>query len=181
MCSARMKRPSLASLMMLAAASLFGGCGGGGGDEGGADGGGTPGFTVELEMRATNGATRSTFAFGDTIVFALSITNRSGAAQVLNLPTSQLYDLAVLPEGSQTPIWRWSFTQVFTPGTTSLSFAGHQTITHLYLWNGVLDDGTQIVAGRYDACGTLAYAQYASDWRGSHALAASPRRLTITD
>ena len=156
-----------------------GGDGGGGDDDGGAGGG--AGFDVELIMRSTNGAAVSNFAFGAPLAFNLTITNRSGGAQVLTLPTAQLYDLAVLPEGSATPRWRWSFNQTFTPATTQLTFAGHQTITYLYIWNGVLEDGTQIMPGRYDFRGTLAYAQYANDWQANHELAAPVRKITITD
>jgi hypothetical protein len=120
------------------------GCGGGG--EGGGTGG-DAGFKVELVTRGTNGAETSSFAFGNNIVFDLKVTNRSGGAQVLSLPTGQIYDLAVFAEGGQTPIWRWSYNRVFTPAATNLSFTSHQAITYLYIWPGVLEDGTQIMPG----------------------------------
>lgn len=154
-------------------------CGGGGGDDG-PDAGGPSGFDVDLTLRATNGAQNSSFAFGNSIAFTITITNRSGATQVLTLPTTQIYDLAVLEVGSSTPRWRWSFNQVFSPTESSYSFAGHQEITYLYLWNGVLEDGTQLMPGTYDVRGTLAYPQYSSDWRANHTLAAPIRRITIT-
>lgn len=154
-------------------------CGGDGSSSGGAD---TPaGFDVDLEMRATNGSPTSSFAFGNNIVFALIVTNRSGGAQVLSLPTTQIYDLAVLPEGSNTPRWRWSFNRVFQPTQTNLTFTGHQTITYLYIWPGVLEDGTQIMPGVYDFRAKLATPNYASDWRANDALTAPTRKITITN
>ncbi|HUQ10832.1 MAG TPA: BsuPI-related putative proteinase inhibitor [Steroidobacteraceae bacterium] len=154
-------------------------CGGGSSSGGGSSA--AAGFDVELEMRANNGAPSSSFAFGNNIVFALIVTNRSGAAQILSLPSTQIYDLAVLPEGSATPRWRWSFNRVFQPTETNLTFAGHQTITYLYIWPGVLEDGTQIMPGSFDVRATLAYPNYAADWRASDELAAPIRKLTITN
>jgi len=152
---------------------------------GGGDGGDNPGsttennFKVELEMRATNGAPRTSFTFGNNIVFAVIVTNLSGGAQTLTLPTSQIYDLAVLSEGSATPSWRWSFNRAFQPATTTLTFTSHQSITYLYIWDGVLENGTQLMPGTYDFRATLAYANYASDWRANDELAAPVRRITI--
>jgi hypothetical protein len=120
-------------------------------------------------------------AFGNSIVFDISVTNRSGGTQVLTLPTSQVYDLAVFTEGAQTPSWRWSFNRTFTPAATNLSFAAHQSISYLFIWDGVLEDGTQIMPGTYEVRGTLAYPQYASDWRGNDELASPIRKITITD
>lgn len=157
------------------------GCGGGDGSGGTGGTGSEAGFDVTLEMRATNGAPRSSYTVGNSIVFALIITNRSGGAQTLTLPTSQIYDLAVLPEGSSTPRWRWSFTRSFTPTVTNLTFTGHQSITYLYIWDGVLDDGTQLMPGVYDFRGTLAYTNYASDWRADDEMAAPMRKITITN
>jgi hypothetical protein len=165
--------------LCLALAALSG-CGGGGGDSGGGTGDGAN-FAVTLEMRGANGAPSSSFEFGNNIVFALTITNRSGGSQVLNLPTSQIYDLAVFPEGAQTPRWRWSFNRTATQVPTSLTFTSHQSITYLFLWDGVLEDGTQIMPGTYQFRGMLAYEQYADDWLTNDELAAAPKRITITD
>jgi hypothetical protein len=156
-------------------------CGGGGDSGGDAGGGSTPGFSVDLTTRGNNSAQTSTFAFGNSIVFDISVTNRSGGTQVLTLPTSQVYDLAVFTEGAQTPSWRWSFNRTFTPAATNLSFAAHQSISYLFIWDGVLEDGTQIMPGTYEVRGTLAYPQYASDWRGNDELASPIRKITITD
>jgi hypothetical protein len=154
----------------------------GGGDGGSSGGGNNPaGFDVELEMRGTNGAATTSFAFGNNIVFALIVTNRSGGAQVLSLPSTQIYDLAVLPEGSASPRWRWSFNRVFQTTETNLTFAGHQSITYLYIWPGVLEDGTQIMPGTYDVRATLAYPNYASDWRADNALAVPIRKITVSN
>ena len=165
--------------LFLALAGLSG-CGGGGGGSGGGDDGGAD-FAVTLELRGTNGAPSSTFAFGSNIVFALTITNRSGGSQVLNLPTSQIYDLAVFAEGSQTPRWRWSFNRTSTQVPTSLTFTSRQSITYLFLWDGVLEDGTQIMPCNYQFRGMLAYEQYANDWQTNGGLAAPPQRITITN
>ena len=154
-------------------------CGGGGGDDAG--GGDDPEFNVELTMRGSNGAETSNFSFGNSIVFDLRVTNRSGGSQVLTLPTSQVYDLAVFAEGSQTPIWRWSFNRTFAPAATILNFTGHQAIDYLYIWPGVLEDGTQIMPGTYEVRGTLAYAQYANDWRANDELAAPVRKINVTN
>ena len=154
---------------------------GGGGNSGGSGGGSNAGFDVSLEMRATNGAPRSSFQFGNTMVFALTITNRSGGSQVLNLPTSQIFDLAVFPEGSQAPRWRWSFNRTSAPVATTLTFSSRQSITYLFLWDGVLEDGTQIMPGSYQFRAILAYAQYAYDWFTNDELAAPPQRITITN
>jgi hypothetical protein len=155
------------------------GCGGGDGSGDPAGGGPGPGFEVTLEMRATTSAVQNSFAFGESMVFALTIRNRSGATQVLNLPSGQIYDLAVLPEGSSTPRWRWSFNRSFPAVATSDTFGPNATITYIYIWNGVLEDGTQIMPGSYDFRGTLAYANYTADWRSNHELAAPLRRVTI--
>jgi hypothetical protein len=172
---------SLAACGMCLVAMTLQSCGGGDGGDGGSSGGGAAGFDIELEMRGTNGAPTSTFTFGSSIVFALIVTNRSGGAQVLNLPSTQIYDLAVLPEGSATPRWRWSFNRVFQATETNLAFTGHQSITYLYIWPGVLEDGTQIMPGTFDVRATLAYANYASDWRANNALAAPIRKITVTN
>jgi len=173
-------RRATTGALLLGLLGTLTGCGGGGGD-GDSNGGGDAGFKVELTMRATNGAERSSFAFGSNIVFNITITNRSGATQVLTLPSSQIYDLAVLDPGSSTPRWRWSFNRVFSPASTNHTFAGNQSITYLYIWNGVLEDGTQIMPGTYDFRGTLAYPQYAQDWRADDELAAPTRKITITN
>lgn len=155
------------------------GCGGGDGGSGGA--GDTPGFDVVLQMQATNGSATNSFAFGNNIVFALTVTNRSGGTQALSLPSSQIYDLAVLPEGSGTPRWRWSFNRSFQSVMTNLAYGPHQSITYLYIWNGVLEDGTQLMPGTYDFRATLAYPNYATDWRAANDLAAPIRKVTITN
>jgi Intracellular proteinase inhibitor len=154
------------------------GCGGGSEDTGG---GSTAGFDVSLTMRGTNGAETSSFSFGNNIVFDLHVTNRSGGSQVLSLPTSQVYDLAVFAPGSQTPLWRWSFNRSFSPVANNIEFRSHQAITYLYIWPGVLEDGTQIMPGTYEVRGTLAYAQYSADWRSDDELAAPIKRITITN
>src|SRR5262245_51125542 len=138
-------------LVLLGLQSCGGGDGGGGGGQGP-----EAGFDVKLEMRATNGAVSSSFDVGKNIVWAVIITNRAGGNQTLTLPTSQIYDLAVLPEGAATPRWRWSFNRTFTPAATTLTFTGGQSITYLFIWDGVLEDGTQIMPGSYDFRGTLA-------------------------
>lgn len=163
-------------LCLLLAASLTscGGSDGGGGDD-------QPGFQVTLTMRGTNGAETSSFVFGKPIVFDLTVVNRSGGAQVLTLPTSQIYDLVVFAEGSQTPRFRWSFNRAFTPAATNLTFNGHQSLTYLYIWSGVLDDGTQIMPGKYEMRGTLAFPDYASDWGANDEWGAAPRKITITE
>lgn len=160
-------------------AALMGlsGCGGGGSDGGGT--GSEAGFDVALVMRAPTGAERSSFDFGENIVFELTITNRSGGAQTLTLPTNQIFDFAVLSTGNQPPRWRWSFNRTFTPTVTSLTFSSHQAITYPYIWNGVLEDGTQITAGTYEVRGTLAYAQYANDWRANDELATPIKTITV--
>jgi hypothetical protein len=165
---------ALAVLLVGALAS----CGGGGGGNSGGD---DAGFDVSLEMRGTNGSVHSSFGFGMSMVFAITITNLSGGTQVLTLPSSQTYDLAVLPEGSAAPRWRWSFNRTFTPASSEQTFAPHQSLTYLYIWNGVLEDGTQIMPGTYDFRGTLAYPGYASDWRSNDELASPIRKITITD
>ncbi len=155
-------------------------CGGGGGGDAG--GGGTnSGFSVDLTTRGNNSAQTSTFTFGNNIVFDISVTSRSGGAQVLTLPTSQVYDLAVFTEGAQAPIWRWSFNRTFTPAATTLTFGSHQSIHYLFIWDGVLEDGTQIMPGTYEVRGALAYPQYANDWRGNDELASPFRKFTITN
>jgi hypothetical protein len=169
-------RRALAFGLCLVLASALSSCGGGGGG-----GGGEPaGFQVTLTMRGANGAATSDFVFGNPIVFDITVVNRSGGTQVLGLPTSQIYDLAVFPEGSQTPRFRWSFNRTFTPAATNLSFTGHQSITYLYVWSGVLDDGTQIMPGKYDVRGTLAFPDYAADWGANDEWGAAPRRITVT-
>jgi hypothetical protein len=109
------------------------------------------------------------------------VPTRSGGAQVLPLPSGQTYDLAVFPDGSPTPRWRWSFNRTFTPAATNLTFTGHQAITYLYVWPGVLEDGTQIMPGNYDIRGTLAVTNYAADWGASSPLGAAPRKITIVN
>jgi hypothetical protein len=153
------------------------GCGGG--DDGGPGSTTEAGFDVKLELRGTNGAPSSSFTVGNNIVFAVIITNLSGGAQTLTLPTSQIYDLAVLPEGSATPTWRWSFNRVFQPASTDLTFTSHQSITYLFIWDGVLENGTQLMPGTYDFRAKLAYANYSADWRANDPLAAPVRKVTI--
>lgn len=156
-------------------------CGGGSASGSASGGDDLPDFAVTLTVRAANGAESSSFTFGKTIVFDVTVTNRSGGTQVLTLPSTQVYDLAVFPEGSQTPRWRWSFNRTFSPTETNLAFTGHQSITYLYVWPGVLDDGTQIMPGSYDVRGTLAFAGYASDWGANDDLGAAPRKITVTN
>lgn len=170
------RRAMIAGLCLALVAPLCS-CGGGGGESGGAD----AGFNVALRMRASNGSETSNFAFGNPIVFDITVTNRSGGTQVLTLPSSQVYDLAVFPDGAAVPRWRWSFNRTFTPADTTLSFAGHQSITYLYVWPGVLEDGTQIMPGRYDIRATLAFAGYAADWGANDELGAAPRKITVTN
>jgi hypothetical protein len=174
------KIPRLAMIagVCLALVAPLSSCGGG---DGGVSGGTDPGFTVTLTMRASNGAETASFAFGNPVVFDMTVTNRSGGAQVLTLPSSQVYDLAVFPDGSPVPRWRWSFNRTFTPAATALSFTGHQSITYLYVWPGVLEDGTQIMPGSYDVRGTLAFAGYVADWGANDELGAAPRKITITN
>ena len=120
-------RFTLVGAIGLLLAAALASCGGGGDDNGAGD---QPDFQVTLTMRGTNGAETSTFVFGKPIVFDLTVVNRSGGTQVLTLPTSQIYDLAVFPEGSQTPRFRWSLNRTFTPAATNLSFTrnGSQVI-----------------------------------------------------
>lgn len=175
------RRAMVGALCLFLAGLQSCGGGGGGGDSNGGDGGGDAGFSVTLTMRGTNGAETSNFAFGNSIAFDLRITNRSGGTQVLDLPSSQIYDLAVFPEGSQTPSWRWSFNRTFTPTESHLTFSGHQAINYLYIWPGVLEDGTQIMPGTYEVRGTLAYPQYANDWRSNDELAAPIKKISVTN
>src|SRR3954469_5763951 len=58
-------------------------------------------FAVTMVLRASNGSVRTSFAVGESVEFELTVTNRTGATRVLTLPTAQVYDLAVLADGSQ--------------------------------------------------------------------------------
>lgn len=169
----------LVGAICLLLATAMASCGGGGGGDD--NGGDQADFQVTLTLRGTNGAETSSFVFGKPIVFDLTVVNRSGGAQVLTLPTSQIYDLAVFPEGSQTPRFRWSLNRTFTPAATNLTFNGHQSLTYLYIWSGVLDDGTQIMPGKYDVRGTLAFPNYAADWGANDEWGAAPRKITVTE
>ncbi len=151
-----------------------------GGDEDGGNGGPT-GFDVELVLKTTGGTPRTNFDVGQSIVFELHVTNRSGSTQTLNLPSGQVYDLVLLDDNGTAPRWRWSFNRTFTPAASTLTFAGHQEQIYVYIWNGILDNGTQLMSGTYQVRGTLAYPQFDSDWRGNNALAAPLRTITISN
>lgn len=155
-------------------------CSSGGDDDGGGNGGPT-GFDVELVLKTTGGTQRTTFEVGQSLVLELHVTNRSGSTQVLDLPSGQIYDLVLLDDNGTTPRWRWSFNRTFTPAASSLTFSGHQEQLYIYIWNGILDNGTQLMPGTYQVRGTLAYPQHASDWRGSNPLAAPLRTITISN
>jgi hypothetical protein len=174
----KLSRVLMTGGLWLALTGSLSSCGGG---DGGVSGGTPPGFTVTMTTRAANGSETSSFSFGNPIAFEIVVTNRSGGAQVLTLPSGQIYDLAVFPDGSPTPRWRWSFNRTFTPAATNLTFTGHQAITYLYVWPGVLEDGTQIMPGNYDIRGTLAVTNYAADWGASSPLGAAPRKITIVN
>jgi hypothetical protein len=155
-------------------------CGGGGGDDSDSAGDNDE-FAVTLTLRSLGGSERSNFAFGESIILELTVTNQSGSTRQLTLPTNQIFDFAVLADGTQNARWKWSFNRVFTAQARTDTFAGHQSFTYPFVWSGVLDDGTQIMPGTYQLRGTLAYSGYASDWRSNNALAAPLRTITITN
>jgi hypothetical protein len=169
----------LGSVCLFAVGSLVS-CGGGGGDDSDSAGNNDD-FAVTLTLRSLGGSERSTFAFGESIILELTVTNQSGSTRELTLPTNQIFDLAVLADGTQNARWRWSFNRTFAAQARSDTFAGHQSFNYPFVWNGVLEDGTQIMPGTYQVRGTLAYSGYASDWRSNNTLAAPLRTITITN
>lgn len=52
---------------------------------------------------------------------------------------------------------------------------------YLYIWPGLLEDGTQIMPGAYEVRGTLAYPQYADDWRANDEWATPIRKINVTN
>ena len=138
-------------------------------------------FDVELVLLATNGAERTQFTFGSNIVFELVVRNRSGASQTLTLPTNQVFEFAVFEPGAASPRWRWSTNQAFSPVQSTYTYGPRQSLTYPYVWQGVLDDGTQLMPGTYEFRGTLAYPQYDANWRGNNNLSARARTITITN
>jgi hypothetical protein len=137
-------------------------------------------FSSALTLRDSNGAARASFAFGQSITFELAVTNHSGDTVNLRLPTAQVFDFYVLDPGSLSPRWQWSYNRAFSQAFITVAFAPYQTRTYPFVWNGVLNDGTQIVPGTYEARGLLAYSQFAANLRAPNDLASPVLTFTVT-
>lgn len=147
------------------------------GDPGNDDGN----FSVSLTLRDTNGVQQTNFRFGQSIQFELTVTNDTNDTQRITLPSGQVFDFGVLNQQTSNPRWKWSTNRAFTQATINLDFAPHQSRTYPIVWNGVLDDGTQLMPGIYDARGTLAFSQYGGNWRANDDLASPLDSFTISN
>lgn len=137
-----------------------GGTGGTGGD---GTGGGVVGFSTTLTLHDSSGVTTTSFVFGEPIRFDLEVRNLSDQSVTLTFSDAQIYDFVVLDENSVQVRWRWSDNMTFPPVVTQLVFQPYSSKAYSVLWNGVLDNGTQLPPGNYRARGVLVFDQFASD------------------
>lgn len=138
-------------------------------------------LTVDLVLRKATGEQSSTFRLGEPIVFETKVTNNTGIAHDIQLPSSQVSDLLVLDAGGTQPRWNQAAGMAFLQVVTTVRIPPYDSRTTTFQWNAILNDGTQLMPGTYEARGMYAYPQYITNVRQPNELASPLRSFTITN
>jgi hypothetical protein len=120
---------------------------------------------LRLELRVN----RAVYACGEPIELTLAVTNAGPAPVVLVVPSSQLYDFAVLKNDVE--VWRWSAGGMFLTVLTPLQIPPGQTREFTESWDQRDRDGRQVGSGDYLVIGILA---------GGDRVGLNPQRHQIT-
>lgn len=120
---------------------------------------------LRLELRAD----RAVYAVGQALQLTLAVTNPGPAPISLAAPSSQLYDFAVLKDGSE--VWRWSADKMFLTVLTQFTISPGETRTFTERWDQRDRDGRPVAPGDYEVVGSLI---------GGEHVGLTPTRLRIT-
>ena len=104
---------------------------------------------LRLDLRAD----RPIYAVGQPVQLTLAVTNPGLAPISLTAPSSQLYDFAVLRDGSE--VWRWSADKMFLTVLTQLTISPGETRTFTERWDQRDRDGRPVDPGHYEVLGIL--------------------------
>lgn len=112
---------------------------------------------------------RAEYFLGQPVQLELTLTNLGRIPISVSVPTSQLYDFAVLRDGRE--VWRWSAGRVFPMEVTEIVLAPGQTGSYKAAWDQRDAQGRSVVAGRYVAVGV---------WLGGQQVGLGPIQLPLT-
>ncbi len=148
-------------------------------DDDGDNNGSGPTFTTTLVLRDATGIETRDFDRGETIVFELSVRNRTGDTVNVQFDDAQQSDFVVVDDGSPTLRWRWSDGRAFAQVVTELSFAPRETRTIRVEWTQQLADGSTLPSGNYEARGVLLFPEFQTDIFATHEMGSALREFTV--
>lgn len=96
---------------------------------------------------------RSVYARGEPVRLTLAVTNPGPDPVTLTAPSSQLYDFAVLRDGTE--VWRWSAGRMFLTVLTDLTIPAGDTRVFAEVWSQRDLNGRPVGPGEYVVVGTL--------------------------
>lgn len=138
-------------------------CGNRFGDGRDLDSGNGPTFTTTLVLRDSAGAATATFARGEPITFELVVRNRSAGTVRLENGHPPDSDFLVVDDGTDDVRWRNNANNSFPTVVVPLVFAAGETRTFTVTWDQVLDDGSMLGRGDYEARGVVPFAGFEQD------------------
>jgi Intracellular proteinase inhibitor len=123
------------------------------------------GVTPSLTAAATSldlafSTDRPTYAVGDTVTFALTVTNSTSAPETLNFRTSQEYDF-IVRAADGTAVWQWSCHKLFLAAEHTRTIGPGETVTFTAQWDQTTcvpfarNQGKQVKPGTYSVVGEL--------------------------
>jgi hypothetical protein len=137
------------------------------------------GFIVTLVLRDSNGTESSSFMFGAPIRFDLTVKNRANQSATLQFNDGHTNDYLVVDSGTARMRWLWSQNMAFTQATQQVTFDPLQTRTFTVTWNGVLNNGNQIMPGTYQARGVLVFDGFTADPMAANELGSDLKSFTV--
>jgi len=112
---------------------------------------------------------RAVYARGEPVELTLAVTNPGPDPVTLTAPSSQLYDFAVLRDGTE--VWRWSAGRMFLTVLTDLTVPPGGTRAFTETWDQRDRDGRPVGPCGYVVVGVLI---------GGEQVGLGPGRVSIT-
>lgn len=134
------------------------------------DSGNGPRFTTTLLLRDSSGAATYTFARGEPITFELVVRNRTTSTVSLESGHPPDSDYAVFDDGTERLRWRYNASRGLPVVVVPLVFQPGETRIFTITWNQVLDDGSMLGSGNFEARGVVPFVGFVEDPMTPHEL-----------
>jgi hypothetical protein len=140
------------------------------GDPGSGNG---PTFTTTLVLKDSAGTPKAIFPAGAVITLELSVRNRTSQPVELDFTSGQQYDFFVFRSGSNSALWQWSSTALFTQAASQLTFAAGETKVFTVTW------AQDVARGAYEARGAVLFDALRTNPQAPHELGSTLVAFTV--